>query len=51
MTAHFDGLTNEQLAQLRALKALPDDQIDTNVTGEVRDWSDGKRGVFYKPIK
>jgi uncharacterized protein (DUF4415 family) len=36
---------------LAALAALPDDQIDTADIPEVRDWSDAKRGLFYRPIK
>ena len=32
-------LTNEQIAEIRALEALPDDQIDTTDIPEVLDWS------------
>ncbi len=35
--------------QLRALEALPDDQIDTSDIPEILDWSDARRGVFYRP--
>ena len=38
-------------AQIRALGDLPDDQIDTTDAPEVLDWSDAKRGVFYRPVK
>ena len=38
-------------AQLRALEALPDDQIDTTDIPEILDWSDARRGVFYRPVK
>lgn len=38
-------------AQVRALEALPDDQIDTTEAPEVLDWSDARRGVFYRPVK
>lgn len=44
-------LTAKQKAQLEALAALPDDQIDTDDIPEVRDWSGAKRGVFYCPVK
>jgi uncharacterized protein (DUF4415 family) len=44
-------LTTKQRAALKALAAKPDDQIDTSDAPEVLDWSDGKRGLFYKPIK
>ena len=38
-------------AQIRALEALPDDKIDTTDAPEILDWSDAKRGVFYRPVK
>ena len=37
--------------QLQALEALPDDQIDTTDAPELLDWSDARRGVFYRPVK
>jgi len=44
-------LTARQRAELAALAALPDERIDTADVPEVRDWSDAKRGLFYRPIK
>ena len=44
-------LTKDQEEELRALKELPDDQIDTTDIPEVLDWSDARRGVFYRPVK
>jgi uncharacterized protein (DUF4415 family) len=44
-------LTAKQRTELGALAALPDDRIDTTDISEVRDWSDAKRGLFYRPIK
>ena len=44
-------LTDKQKAELSALEALPDDQIDTSDIPEVRDWSDAKRGLFYQPVR
>ena len=38
-------------AQLRALEDLPDDRIDTTDIPEILDWSDARRGVFYRPVK
>jgi uncharacterized protein (DUF4415 family) len=38
-------------AEIDALATLPEDQIITDDIPEVRDWSDAKRGVFYRPIK
>lgn len=44
-------LTDNQRAELTALEALPDDQINTTDTPEIHDWSDARRGVFYRPVK
>jgi uncharacterized protein (DUF4415 family) len=44
-------LTNDQKAELAALEALPDDRIDTTDAPELLDWSDARRGVFYRPVK
>ena len=38
-------------AELRALEAMPDSAIDTSDMPEVLDWSDARRGLFYKPRK
>ena len=45
------GLTEEQEAELKTLAALPDDRIDTSEIPEVLDWSDARRGRFYRPVK
>ena len=37
--------------QIQALEELPDDQIDTADVPEILDWSDARRGVFYRPVK
>ena len=37
--------------QIRALEALPEDQIDTTDAPEILDWSDARLGVFYRPVK
>jgi uncharacterized protein (DUF4415 family) len=46
-----DHLSERQKAELEALAALPDAQIDTQDQPEVHDWSDARRGLFYRPIK
>src|SRR6266568_678991 len=46
-----DRLTPAQQAEIEALAALPDDQIDTRDMPEVRDWSGARRGLFFRPIK
>ena len=37
--------------QIRTLETLSDDQIDTTEAPEILDWSDARRGVFYRPVK
>ena len=44
-------LTPEMRAELEALEAMPDDQIDTSDIPPVTDWSGAIRGAFFKPIK
>jgi uncharacterized protein (DUF4415 family)/uncharacterized DUF497 family protein len=44
-------LTRAQLAELKSLAALPDSAIDTSDVPELLDWSDAKRGLFYRPVK
>ena len=44
-------LSDKQKAELGALEALPHDQVDTSDIPEVRDWSDARRGLFYRPVK
>jgi uncharacterized protein (DUF4415 family) len=46
-----NSITPEQSAELTALAALPDDQINTRDIPEQRDWSGARRGVFFRPIK
>ncbi len=43
-------MTEKQQAQLAALEAVPDDQIDTSDIPETLDWSGGIRGAFYRPV-
>jgi hypothetical protein len=40
-----------QIVTLTGVAALPEDQIQTEDLPEVRDWSDARRGVFYRPIE
>lgn len=42
-------LTNEAQAEIEALQELPNERIDTTDIPEVLDWSDVRRGVFYRP--
>lgn len=42
------ALTAEQLAEIEALKAMPDDQIDTSDIPEITDFTGFQRGLFYQ---
>lgn len=42
-------ITKEMRDEIEALKALPDEQINTDDMPEVLDWSGARRGVFYRP--
>jgi hypothetical protein len=46
-----DQLTAQQRAELDALSALRDCDIDTRDIPEVTDWSSAVRGRFYRPPK
>jgi uncharacterized protein (DUF4415 family) len=48
---HSNPVPPEIQAEIDALTALPEDQINTDDIPEVRDWSGAKRGLFYRPIK
>ena len=51
MKKDMTELPSDVRAQIRELEALPDDQIDTTDAPEILDWSDARRGVFYRPVK
>ena len=51
MKKDITELPSDVQAQIRALEGLPDDQIDTTDAPEILDWSDARRGVFYRPVK
>ena len=44
-------LTDEQRAELEALEAMPDDQIDYSDIPEMthEDWARARRDMFYRP--
>lgn len=44
-------LTAKQKAEIAALKAMPESEIDTKDIPEIRDWTGAKRGLFYRPVK
>ena len=47
----FTELPDDVQEQVRALEALPEDRIDLTDAPEILDWSDARRGVFYRPVK
>ena len=51
MKKDITELPSDVQEQIRALEALPDDRIDTTDAPEILDWSDARRGVFYRPVK
>src|SRR5271166_5588170 len=44
-------MTPAQKAELEALAALSDVQINTSDIPEQKDWSGARRGLFFRPIK
>ena len=44
-------LTKAQKAEIQALAALPDEQIDTSDIPEITDWSGARRNLLYRPVK
>ncbi len=51
MKKDITELSPEVQKQIKAIEALPDDRIDTTDAPEILDWSDARRGVFYRPVK
>ena len=45
------SLTAEQKAELTALAALPEEQINKGDIPEQKNWTGARRGLFFKPIK
>ena len=51
MKKETTNLTPAQIAELQVLADMPDEEIDTSDIPEILDWSDARRGVFYRPVK
>jgi uncharacterized protein (DUF4415 family) len=49
--AYYPKITPELIAEAERLAAMPDDTIDLSDMPEVTDWSNWKRGKFYRPVK
>lgn len=45
------GAGGNRAAELDRLAALPESAIDTTEIPERRNWADGERGKFYRPVK
>lgn len=43
--------TRRQTEELRNVRDRSDSEIDTDDIPEVTDWSDARRGRFYRPVK
>ncbi len=50
-TSKSKGLPPAQQADVDALAALSDADIDLGDMPEAPDWSDARRGLFYRPLK
>ena len=46
-----NNLTGEQKAEIEALAALPEEEIDTSDIPEILDWVGARRGLLYRPVK
>lgn len=46
-----DPIKAKLLAELTALKAMPDADIDLSDAPEVLDWSGAQCGKYYRPVK
>ncbi len=49
MKNRSNPISFERQAEVDALVTLPGDQIQTDDAPEVQDWSNAKRGFFYRP--
>ena len=48
MKKTYAKLTPEQQAEIDALMAMSEDEIDTSDIPEIVDWSNAKRGMFHR---
>ena len=46
-----EPLTSELQAELDALAAMPESEIDTTEMPPITDWSHAVGGGFYRPVK
>ena len=48
MKKTYAKLTPEQQAEIDALMAMSEDEIDTSDIPEIVDWSNARRGMFHR---
>ena len=46
-----EPISPELMAELKALEAMSDSNIDFSDMPEVLNWSDAQRGKYYRPVK
>ncbi|MCE2407555.1 MAG: BrnA antitoxin family protein [Pseudomonadales bacterium] len=51
MNKNRTELTDLQKADLERLRNQSEDEIDTSDIPEILDWSNARRGMFYRPVK
>ena len=51
MRKDISELPPDMQSEVRALDGKPDSEINTDDIPEILDWSDAKRGLFYRPVK
>ena len=51
MRKDISELPPDMQSEVRALAGKPDSEINTDDIPEILDWSDAKRGLFYRPVK
>ena len=51
MDTKGNELADKQVAELKYLQGLCEDQINTQDIPEITDWSGARRGLFSNPVK
>ena len=51
MSKDTADLSPEGQSEIRDLANMPDSDINTDDIPEITDWSDARRGLFYRPVK
>ena len=51
MKKSVSKVSQKQKAEITALRAMPDYEIDTRDIPEQKNWDGAVRGAFYRPVK